>query len=140
MSDAPAIMKIENASFSDAWSEEAVYSALAGEFYHLYIAELAGECCAYAIVRAVSGEAELLRFAVSKEYRGMGLGNRLAELLVEAETNAETQSIFLEVRESNTPAIRTYRHAGFEETGKRRGFYQDPAEDAVLMRAETAKQ
>ncbi len=134
--DAPAIMKIETASFSDAWSEEAVYDALAGKFYHFYVAELLGTACAYAIIRVAAGEAELLRFAVSKEYRGMGLGNRLAELLVKEEKKAGSESIFLEVRESNDPAIRSYKHAGFFTAGKRRGFYHNPDEDALLMKIE----
>ena len=65
--------------------------------------------------------------------RGLGLGRRLLEeslALLKAQGAARC---YLEVRSQNEPALSLYRWLGFEETGRRRGFYQSPPDDALLM-------
>ena len=66
--------------------------------------------------------------------RGRGVGTRLMGEFV-AHARAEKGSgIFLEVRESNEGARALYGKMGFEETGSRKSYYSDPAEDAILYR------
>lgn len=86
--------------------------------------------------RAVAGEAELLTLAVAPEARRLGLGRKLvARFLYQAQLRGADQA-FLEVRADNAPAIALYESAGFEATGRRRSYYQDPdgsRTDAVVL-------
>lgn len=76
-------------------------------------------------------EREILNIAVLGEYRGLGIGEALLRELV---FSGETGDVFLEVRESNHGARRLYERVGFEEVGRRPGYYEDPPETAVIMR------
>jgi ribosomal-protein-alanine N-acetyltransferase len=74
-------------------------------------------------------EREILNLAVSAQFRRLGIAKRLlaAEL-------ARGAHVYLEVRESNSPAIQLYRNAGFTEVGRRREYYDSPVESAIVMR------
>lgn len=72
------------------------------------------------------GEAELLNLAVRPEARRRGVGRALLALLA-------GRKVWLEVRASNAAAIRFYESQGFRVCGRRKGYYRDPEEDAVLM-------
>jgi ribosomal-protein-alanine N-acetyltransferase len=63
------------------------------------------------------------------EYRRLGLGR----LLLEAGTRGG-KNVFLEVRESNSVAVQLYKNAGFIEIARRREYYDNPAESAIVMR------
>ncbi len=76
-----------------------------------------------------SGEGYVTNVAVLPEYRRRGIAQRL----IFAEFENEMDFITLEVRKSNTPAIRLYEKAGFENVGIRPHFYTSPDEDAVIM-------
>lgn len=93
----------------------------------------------FLIGRAVAGEAELITLAVAPEARRNGVGLRLvAGFLIEAR-NRGAESAFLEVAESNSAAQRLYAAKGFEQKGKRRGYYQTPhgiRQDALVMARE----
>lgn len=90
----------------------------------------------FLIGRAVAGEAELITLAVDPSARRQGMGARLvASFLAEAQARG-AESVFLEVAESNTSAQRLYLTKGFEQKGKRRGYYQSPKgerQDALVM-------
>ena len=76
-----------------------------------------------------SGEGYVTNVAVLPEYRRRGIAQRLISAQLENEMNFIT----LEVRKSNTPAIRLYEKTGFENVGIRPHFYTSPDEDAVIM-------
>jgi [ribosomal protein S18]-alanine N-acetyltransferase len=101
------------------------------------VAEAGGEVAGFAVVRMLNSaggrEAELESIVVARGWRDRGLGK---SLLSESVRRAKEQGAFrldLEVRASNSVAIRLYGRAGFRETGRRRAYYHDPEEDAVLM-------
>ena len=78
-------------------------------------------------------EGEIMNVAVRREYRRKGVAGRLMkELLSRAEKRGAARFI-LEVREGNLPAVRLYESLGFLHAGRRRNFYSDPAEDALIM-------
>ena len=78
-------------------------------------------------------EGEIMNVAVRREYRRRGVAGRLMkELLSRAEKRGAARFI-LEVREGNLPAIRLYESLGFLHAGRRKNFYSDPAEDALIM-------
>ena len=83
--------------------------------------------------REAAGEAEILNLAVAPAWRSQGLGRRLMETALEEAVSAGVRRVFLEVRESNSGARAFYLRLGFAEAGRRRGYYQHPAEDALLL-------
>jgi ribosomal protein S18 acetylase RimI-like enzyme len=58
---------------------------------------------------------------------------------MDAASESASESVFLEVRESNHPARRFYEKAGFQQSGVRKAYYRDPPEDAILYRLELSK-
>ena len=90
----------------------------------------------FLILSTVLDEAEILQVAVSENLRRNGIGSELMdEVFGWCEKNGISQ-IFLEVRESNFPARAYYKKYGFIENGLRKNYYQNPAENAVLMSRE----
>jgi ribosomal-protein-alanine N-acetyltransferase len=90
-----------------------------------------GRVVGFLIAVVVEPEAELESIAVARQRRGTG--RRLMQALVEQLEQAGVTRIFLEVRASNQAARGLYQALGFSETGRRRAYYADPVEDAVLM-------
>ncbi|MBC6907052.1 ribosomal-protein-alanine N-acetyltransferase [Saccharophagus sp. K07] len=130
--DLPAIFAIEERSHRYPWRLENFRSSLDS---HVCIGLRRGEeWVAYGILSFVVGEAEILLFVVDKAWQGKGVGSRfLAALLKAAAQKAET--VFLEVRESNQPAIALYESVGFNQVGLRPNYYpaaQGRREDALL--------
>lgn len=81
----------------------------------------------------VAEEAEILRLGVLPAMRRQGWGQRLLEYALDRLAESAVGTVFLEVRGGNSAALALYGRAGFREIGRRRGYYRDPAEDAVLM-------
>jgi len=93
-----------------------------------------GAVVGFAVVGLVPPEAELESIAVSAGYQRQGVAQRLFEAMLEEFGQAQVREVLLEVRESNQAARAFYASLGFGEEGRRRGYYADPVEDAVLMR------
>jgi ribosomal-protein-alanine N-acetyltransferase len=90
----------------------------------------------FLVVRAVVAEAEILNVCISPEKRRSGLAEALLTEAVAELRRTRIDRLFLEVRESNTPAISFYEKHKFHKTGRRAGYYRDPDEAAVLMMKE----
>lgn len=130
--DISAVAQCEARIFADASSAGAI-DALFDMGAIGVLAEKDGEICGYAYCADALGEAELLRIAVMPELRGEGLGAAiLKEMHIALKENGISR-VLLEVRESNLPARTLYKSFGYREDGKRRNFYSNPREDAVLM-------
>lgn len=76
------------------------------------------------------GEREILNLAVAPEFRRKGIARQLWAVFLERSRG----SVFLEVRESNQAALSLYFSLGFQELGRRHGYYQDPPESAIVMK------
>jgi len=94
----------------------------------------APELLAFLIAHRVNAEWELENLVVTANSRRSGVGTGLVGEFVAHARAARGSEIFLEVRESNEGARALYRRMGFEETGLRKSYYSDPAEDAILCR------
>ena len=88
------------------------------------------------VARASVAEAEILNLCIAPEKRRSGLAEALLNTAVAELRRTRVDRLFLEVRESNTPAISFYEKHQFRETGRRPGYYRDPDEAAVLMMKE----
>ena len=75
----------------------------------------------------------MTNIALTAAQRGRGLGRILMKKLMHAAAARGAERMTLEVRMSNTPAIRLYEGLGFSAVGVRRKYYQDNDEDAILM-------
>jgi len=88
----------------------------------------------FLVARHQGPEWELENVVVAAASRRKGLGTRLLEEFLGRAQAAGSEYVFLEVRGSNQSARAFYERWGFEETGRRKGYYTRPAEDAVLYR------
>jgi ribosomal-protein-alanine N-acetyltransferase len=93
-----------------------------------------GDVVGFLVARHLAAEWELENIVVAPTVRRQGLGRQLLDALSLAARETAGGSVFLEVRESNAVARTLYERAGFEQTGRRKGYYTDPIEDAVLYR------
>lgn len=132
ITDAADIKKTEDASFSDAWSINAVLEELSSEHTICVKASDDGEIAGYAILSFVADEGELLKIAVLPEKRKKGIGQALLNLALEMVFDRGVQSVFLEVREKNKAARTLYEKNGFEQIGVRKKYYGD--DNAVLYK------
>lgn len=122
--------EIERQCFSSPWSEEQLAEEMKNDCAIFLVATENGSAVGYAVVYAVCGEGDIARVAVLPQYRKKGIARAL---LLEA-FKAGLNDAFLDVRESNIPAISLYRSLGFEVIGTRKNYYKAPAENAVLMK------
>ena len=98
--------------------------------YECTVALIGGRIAGFLVVRQTAPEErEVLNFAVDTAWRRKGVGRRL----MEAEFARGAVTRFLEVRESNRPAIEFYQNAGFRPSGRRGSYYKDPNEDALIF-------
>ena len=92
-----------------------------------------GELAGAVASREVAGEAEILNLAVGAAWRRRGIGRRLMQMAVEEAISRGVKRVFLEVRESNAGARAFYSGLGFAQEGRRREYYRNPLEDALLL-------
>ena len=124
--DSAAIAALHAASFHRGWSEEEVERLLVERNVMTHRA-LAGRTFAgFIMSRRAADEAEILSVAVAKACRGRGLARDLLQLHLRRLAGDGVRAVFLEVDETNVPAIRLYRRAGFREVGKRPNYYAAP--------------
>ena len=86
----------------------------------------------FLVARHVAPEWDLENIVVAPEFRGKGIGTQLMEALFSRAQHTNSESVLLEVRESNAAARSLYETLGFQETGRRKSYYTNPIEDAVL--------
>lgn len=135
--DLDKVAAIEAATFSVPWSRDAFEGSLLQENYRFIVAaseedegDVLGYCCFYHVM----DEAEIPIVCVRNDKRRMGIGEAMLGRLIECAAECDVKTMFLEVRKSNEAARNLYRKAGFEDSGIRKGFYECPREDAVVMR------
>jgi ribosomal-protein-alanine N-acetyltransferase len=133
--DVGEVVAIERASYQFPWSE-GIFRDCLRVGYVCRVVTLSRQVVAYGVMSFGAGEAHILNLCVDEARRCRGLGRRLLAVLIERATAAGMNDAFLEVRPSNTAAIRLYLALGFEQVGMRRGYYQAASgrEDAAVLR------
>ena len=91
----------------------------------------------YAGVLMVPDECDITKISVRGDQRRQGIGRALLEELQRRLPAFGVRKIFLEVRKSNTAAVRLYESCGFAAVGERKKYYAEPVEDAIVMRWES---
>ncbi|MGN1112097.1 MAG: ribosomal protein S18-alanine N-acetyltransferase [Acutalibacteraceae bacterium] len=128
-----AIAEIERQCFSKPWSENAIAAELDNESAHFYVAKLNGEVVGYIGMHCAADECYIANVGVLKDYRRMGVGSALVKYASDKAKEMKMSFISLEVRPSNTAAVRIYERFGFERVGLRKDFYSEPKEDGAIM-------
>jgi ribosomal-protein-alanine N-acetyltransferase len=132
--DLPRVLSIETVCFSTPWKEATFVGLMRRTDTDLYVAEAEGALVGYAACWTVIDQSELGNVAVSPDARGQGIGGALVETVIERVKERGARELFLEVRESNHVAQGIYRNRGFVVVGRRRSYYAQPTEDALVMR------
>lgn len=125
--------RIEQASFPDPWSYAQMAEELSREdaWYAALMED--GRLIGYGGMYIVLDEGNITNVAVDKPFRRNNGGRMIIEAIVNEALSRKLSFVTLEVRESNLPAVRLYEVCGFSRVGVRRGYYQRPVENAILM-------
>jgi len=136
------VLAIEVASFGTPWTQEMFENELARrDLSEAFVACLSdagtpppvvGYICAW----VVGDELHINNLAVDPHWRRRGIARTLLDAALERGRVRGARRAFLEVRASNVEALALYRRHGFEAAGIRKGYYDHPVEDAVVMRRE----
>ncbi|MBR2518313.1 MAG: ribosomal protein S18-alanine N-acetyltransferase [Selenomonadaceae bacterium] len=131
--DADEITALEAKCFAMPWSREDFWRETKNELAEYVVGELDGKIVAYAGAWVSFDQAEVMHVAVEPELRGQGVGTLIFGALIEAVKKRGAKSVTLEVRPSNTAAVKLYENFGLKSVGRRKGYYLDNGEDALIM-------
>lgn len=157
LADAPVIARLEPLIFpGEAWSQTSLELEIAGPYRYYLVAVTSaltqdsisngeynngadggknvapGTIVGYGGARLLE-HAEILTLGVHPDYRGKGIAQRLLHALIDQAQANKCERVFLEVRESNAPAIHLYKRNGFDALHRIKDYYRTPVEDAILM-------
>ena len=133
LADLPTVLEIEKECFPAPWSERIFRDVLDLDYYHFLTAILDGEVAGYCGYIRSFETADIANIAVRGSLRRSGIGEKLLRKLMDDGYRAGVERFSLEVRASNTPAIALYEKLGYRQEGLRRGYYENPREDALIL-------
>lgn len=133
--DIEAMAALDALCFGRAWSAASYEAELGGDKVITYVLaeNEAGNVVGLAGIAYIAGEAEINRVAVEPLYRARGIAGHMVEMLIEDAENRHISNITLEVREANRSAIGLYKMQGFKVEGRRKGYYAETGENALIM-------
>jgi ribosomal-protein-alanine N-acetyltransferase len=133
--DVPRVADIEEQAFSDAWPASAFRDLLGRAYARLRVAQDASATVqGYCVLLRAADEGEIANICTAPEVRGRGVGGRLLDDALAAADGSAVAAVYLEVRTSNLAARGLYESRGFRMVGRRRSYYQQPTEDALVLR------
>lgn len=131
--DAEAAANVERACFSVPWSERVYHATLLLPYSYYYGAFRGNELIGTAGLQIIAGEGEISNVAVLAKARRRGIAGDLLRLALSNAQGFGISDFTLEVREGNTAALSLYESFGFQIEGRRRNYYTNPTEDALIM-------
>ena len=132
----PQMAVLEKMCFHDPWSLNSIASEVSNKLSLWFVAVENEKVVGYVGSQTVLGETDMMNIAVHPDCRKRGIATLLITHLVDALAQQGSHSLMLEVRESNENAISVYRKLGFMDVGRRKNYYRNPKEDALIMRKE----
>lgn len=130
----PQLMAIETACHSHPWTTKTMSSCIGGRYFNLAAFD-GDDMLAFYIGEKAGPDFTLMDICVKPSLQGKGIAKQLLTYFIEYGEQHNAQNLFLEVRESNTRAIKLYEHVGFIEMSVRKNYYpsDNGFEDAILM-------
>lgn len=129
--DAELIAEIERHCFSTPWTAEQVKSSDDSTVF--FLARANEKVVGYGGMYTVLDEGYVTNIGVLPEFRRQGIGAKIVNKLIDFSKEKSLSFLSLEVRVSNIAAIELYKGFDFKEVGKRKNFYHNPKEDALIM-------
>ncbi|MFM0621906.1 ribosomal protein S18-alanine N-acetyltransferase [Streptococcus suis] len=129
---AEAVLAVMESVYEQSpWTLEQIASSMSSQDEDYYLAYEGQELVGFLAVQTVLDEMEILQIAVKADFQRLGIASQLMAAVMDWEGD-----IFLEVRESNSAAQALYTRQHFTKIGKRKDYYRNPVEDAVMMKRE----
>ena len=132
-SDVGQVAVLEKKCFSRPWSEKSFLDAVRSEDTLYLVAEVEGEVKGYCGFYLSFENADLCNMLVEEGMRKKGIGKMLLNAADSYLRERKIETVFLEVRAGNIPAICLYEKMNFIKNGIRKEYYAEPVEDAILM-------
>ena len=134
--DIPFVARLEAVCFSMPFTEKALNELFLNTSWHFFVATENDTVVGYISFYCILDETEIVNVCVMPELRGKGIGRALTKCAIDFNREANGSKVMLEVRKSNTPAIKIYESLGFIPVGVSKNHYKLPTEDAILMNLE----
>lgn len=137
LSDAPGLAALHARCFAEGWSEKAFRQLMDAHGVQAILSRAeSGEALGFILVRVVVDECEILSLGVAPGSRSHGTATQLVQWGAHRAYECGARAMFLEVNANNTAAKQLYRKLGFEEAGRRTGYYLtcDSLADALILR------
>ncbi len=131
--DIPAVAEMEREIYSLPWTERAFRDALERDYYLFLKAEWDGTLAGYCGFQRSFEIADITNVTVKEEFRRRKIAGKMLETLMKEGRKQGVERFTLEVRRSNAAAIALYESLGFHEEGVRKGYYESPREDALIL-------
>ena len=140
LDDIPAVVELDRIAFSLPWPERSFRFEVADNpVARCWVAEVEGRVVGMVVGWLLVDEIHIATIATHPDFRRQGIGRRLLSHTLRRALEDGAQSSFLEVRASNVGAQELYRQFGYEPTGRRKRYYKDNDEDAILMNLESLR-
>jgi ribosomal-protein-alanine N-acetyltransferase len=134
--DVDAVVDIERDSFSMPWSRGAfLYEVEQNRVARCWVCRADGALMGYLCLWEIGGEIHITNIAVDRPHRRQGIARWMLTEILEDARRRGARTVFLEVRPTNTEALGLYEALGFHVIGRRKGYYYDTGEDALVMEA-----
>ena len=126
-----AVSLLEESPEASRWSKKSLEESITRGI--AWAADFDGQVVGFLIGRPAADEFEILNLAVGKKFRRRGIASKLIHNATETARAAGIAQMFLEVRASNLPGIALYTQMAFRVCGRRKNYYRDPIDDAILL-------
>ena len=134
MEDVPAVIELDKLSFTLPWPERSFRFELTDNpASRCWVFEQDGKIAGMIVAWLLVDEAHVATIATHPDHRRQGIARKLLTYALRYMSKEGAVTSFLEVRESNTAAQEMYREFGYEAVGRRKRYYKDTDEDAILM-------
>jgi len=134
VSDLDAVMDIERCAYEYPWSP-GIFRDCLRVGYCCWCYEIDGAIPGYGVMSVAAGESHILNLTVHPDLRRLGIGSKLMKHFLQLASRHQADTVLLEVRPSNTAAVRLYEKLGFNEIARRQNYYpaKTGREDALLL-------
>ena len=134
VADIPAVVALDQISFTLPWPERSFrFEVTDNPASRCWVAEIDGQIVGMIVAWLFVDEVHIATLATNPDFRRQGIAQKLLTHTLRYTYDEGAVSSFLEVRESNLAAQEMYRKFGYENTGRRKRYYKDNDEDAILM-------
>jgi ribosomal-protein-alanine N-acetyltransferase len=128
-----SVLEVEKRSFTIPWSEEMFRIELQNPNCLYFVAEISNVIVGYVGLWIIVDEGHISSIAVDPSYRRLKIGRALMQNIFDIAQKKQLKGLTLEVRASNIGAIELYKSFGFKTEGRRKAYYSDNQEDALIM-------